>query len=438
MKRYKAALVIVFLFLLLAVVIFLKASNYSEPSLPQASAESFGFRITWADYSGRGETIYRIVDAFSKSTSGVSVDLIGGDEDMQKIRELLLNEKSIHVYALPYRLVMYFAEKGLLEPLDSGFADEMKFFRPNMLKLGSVEGSVYGIPWVGHSIALIYNKDLLSRAGVNPDKIDSLESFVRALDAVGSKTGAFGIGLVGANHNDVSWMVNQFIYGFGSGLVSEDGREILINNPKSKAALLFYRDTLGKYAQPTWPDDTGVEVMRYFREGKLAFEFQGLWGLTDIEKNGSPFATGIITLDRIGLNPEVGPIMLAVPKGLSDAAREAAYTFIRYMISEPAQEMVMHGEYSPEHDAYYPFRLPARKDISESIVALKYPQYLPFLSGYENPSIDVPSPAWQSVKEDVYAPSLHSFMAGAITADELLAKVEDEARIIMQSRDSNK
>lgn len=433
MKRGYSALVIALSLLIVAAAIFMKAEQYESSSLQQAADESFGFRITWADYSGRGDTIFRIVDAFNKSSSGILVNLVGGDEDTQKITDLLASDRSIHVYALPYRLVMYFAEKGMLEPLDSAFAGEMGFFRPDILGLGSVEGRAFGIPWVSHSIALIYNQGLLDRAGVDPEKITDLESFIRALETVESRTGAYGVGLVGADHNDVSWMVNQFIYGFGARLVSTDGKDVLINDPKSKAALLFYRDTLGKHAQPSWPDDTGVEVMKHFREGRLAFEFQGLWGLTDIEKNGNPFATGMITLDRIGLFPEVGPIMLAVPAGLSDKDREAAYEFIRYMISEPAQEMVMDGEYSPEHDAFYPFRLPARKDIGESIVLSKYPQYLPFLSGFENPSVDVPIPAWQIVKEEVYAPSLHSFMAGEISADELLSKVESEAKRIIQS-----
>lgn len=431
MIRGKSFALLLVILLLLAGMIFVKSEADRRRTPEAAKVSSLGFRITWADYSGRGETIYRIVDSFNKSRTDVSVKLVGGDEDLQKIDGLLANDKSIHVYALPYRYVMYFAEKGLLEPLDSSFAGEMDLFRPNMLKLGSVNDVVYGIPWVGHSIGLIYNQGILAKAGVDPSKIYSLESFVRALESVVNKTGAYGVGLVGADHNDVSWMVNQFIYGFGSSLVSADGKDVLINNPQSKAALLFYRDTLGKFAQPTWPDDTGVEVMGYFREGKLAFEFQGLWGLTDIEKNGSPFTTGVITLDRIGLDPEVGPIMLSVPAGLSAADRETAFDFIRYMISKPAQEMVMDGEYSPEHDAYYPFRLPARKDISQSVVFEKYPQYLPFLSGFEDPSIDVPTPAWQKVKDQVYAPSLHSFMTGAMTVDELLLKVETEARAIV-------
>lgn len=436
MKRRTAAALMIILTLLLA-AIFLKSESDRKLAQKIPSTSSLGFRITWADYSGRGETIYRIVEAYNKSVSDSVVELIGGDEDMQKIDDLLQGEKSIHVYALPYRYVMFFAERGMLEPLGPGFDDAMGLFHPNILKLGSVEGRIYGIPWVGHSIALIYNQELLAEAGIDPRDIDSLEAFVRALEAVESKTDAYGVGLVGASHNDVSWMVNQFIYGFGSSLVSSDGKEVLINNPKSRAALTFYKETLGKHAQPTWPDDTGVEVMKYFREGKLAFEFQGLWGITDIEKNGSPFATGVITLDRIGLNPEIGPLMLAVPSGLPAADRDAAFAFIRYMISKPAQEMVMDGEYSPEHDTYYPFRLPARMDISESAVFKKYPQYVPFLAGFENPSIDVPTPAWQQVKEQVYAPSLHSFMAGAITVDELLSKVETEAKAIIQSEDSN-
>ena len=50
----------------------------------------------------------------------------------------------------------------------------------------------------------------------------------------------------------------------------------------------------------------------------------------------------------------------------------------------------MEGEYSREHDAYYPFRLPVRKDISKSMVFKKYPEVRSFPSADSaRPSIDV-------------------------------------------------
>ena len=66
-------------------------------------------------------------------------------------------------------------------------------------------------------------------------------------------------------------------------------------------------------------------------------------------------------------------MMLAIPSGMSEQGKQAAFRFMNYMISKPAQEEIMKGEYSPEHDAYYPFRTPIRSDMADSQIFQKPP-----------------------------------------------------------------
>lgn len=389
------------------------------------------FRITWTDYSGRGVAIQNVVDAFNQTSKTTHVTMQGGDEDVAVLSALLEDDQHQTVYVLPYRYVRAFGNDGRLMELGSQFETEKAWFYPQLWNLGSVNDQTYGIPWVSHSICLIYNKSLLDLAGVDPTGITSLDALVDALKQVEAKTDAQGIGLVGANHNDISWMVNQFIYGFGSSLVDESGTKVTLNNAASVAALDFYKNVLGAHAQPTWIDDTGVEVMNAFRSQSIAFEFQGVWGVTDIEKNGSPFETGIIKLEDIGLSPEVGPLMLAIEPDMSAADQASAVEFIRYMISSSAQESIMKGEYSAEHDHYYPFRVPARKDLTDALVFQENPQYIPFTLGYAHPSIDVPTARWQTIKTELYAPGLHEVMKGTLDIQTFLNQIETEGNKIL-------
>ncbi len=387
--------------------------------------ESIAFRITWTDYSGRGEAIQKIVDAYNAQNDGqFEIDMISGNEALNEVEGILQAPEQNTILALPYRYVRYFGESEELSNLTTAFEADADLFYPELYNLGTVDDTVYGIPWVGHSICLIYNADLLKEAGIEPESITDLDALEAALVKVEEKTDAKGIGLVGADHNDISWMINQFIYGFGSKLVDETGEKVAINNPNSVSAIEYYRDTLGKYAQESWLTDSGVEVMNAFRNGDVAFEFQGVWGLTDIDQNGNPFEVGLITLDKIGLVSEVGPIMLALPKGMSEEVKAEGVKFIQYMISIDAQRMVMNGEYSPEHDKYYPFRVPTRMDMADSLIASNYEAYLPFIAGFEHPSVDVPVPKWQSVKEQYYEKGLHEVMTRAITIEAFLAEVE--------------
>lgn len=399
--------------------------------VPTATPAALSLRITWQAYSGRGEAIQKIVDAYNAG-SATPVTMVGGDESLDAIQALLDSGAPV-LYVLPYRYVKYFGMKGALVDLTESFVAERSAFYPQVWDLGGIGQRTYGIPWLGHAMCLLYNQTLLSQAGVDASAIISRDALVRAMEQVEAKTKAKGIGLVGAEGNDISWMVNQFIYGFGGSLVSKDGTTVTINSKVSRAALDFYRNVLGAHAQPSWLTDTGVEVMDCFRNQQVAFEIQGIWGMTDIEKNGAPFEVGVISLKNIGACAEVGPMMLAVPSGMDEALQAQAIDLIRYLISPKAQGQILLGEYSPEHDAYYPFRTPIRNDTPAVEAFRAYPAYTKFIEGFQNPSVDVPVPAWQVVKDEYYGSGLHRVMTGQLTVDAFLAQIETEGNRILRN-----
>lgn len=434
--KYKLIKLLIFSGIFLFTIAFGGCVGAKQPVVPVEveKRETIPFRITWTDYSGRGVAIKKIVDLYNQDSAHTyEIVLQSGDEVLGTIESLLSQTGNEPVLVLPYRYVKYFGDQDILLNLTEAFKNEKELFYPELWKLGTVNEQAYGIPWLGHSICLIYNKTLMEKAGVDPTSINSLETLVKAIETVEAKTTAKGIGLVGANHNDLSWMVNQFVYGFGSELVDASGKKVALNNEKTIAAIDFYKNVLGPHAQPTWLTDTGVEVMNHFRDQEIAFEFQGVWGVTDIEKNGNPFEIGIINLEDIGLYAEVGPMMLSIPKSLSDDKQKKAIDFIEFMISKDAQEKIMDGEYNPEHDTYYPFRVPTRMDLTDSLIFKKYPQYLPFIKGFKRPSIDVPVPKWQTIKDVYYAPGLNQVMKSEVTIEDFLKTLETKGNEILNA-----
>ncbi len=434
--RFRHIFMVVTVFVLL---IFLAAcSLQTKEETISSNAESdasriINFRITWTDYSGRGQAIQKIVDSYNEiSESDAFIQLISGDEDEAAIKDVMESDPET-VIVLPYRHVQYFGDQGSLMDITEAFADDQELFYREVWDLGTVDGTIYGIPWLGHSMCLLYNKTLLEKAGVDPDSINSLDALVSALDAVEKTTDAKGIGLVGADSNDISWMVNQFIYGFGGQLVGSNGSNVAINSPQSLAALDFYKNVLGNHAQETWVNDTGVEVMNAFRDQQIAFEIQGIWGVTDILKNGAPFEVGVIPLKNIGICAEVGPMMLSIPSNMSESGKQDAIQFIRYMISYDAQNAILNGEYSPEHDTYYPFRTPIRIDMADAPIVKMNPIYQIFIEGFENPSVDVPVPKWQTIKSKYYQTGLHQVMTGELSIEDFLTMIETKGNDILSA-----
>lgn len=438
-KEYLISVLICFCLILTSCDVRAPESQHAINDASSIAKRTLNFRITWDSYTGRGEAIKRLVDTYNADPeSKVNIQLIGGNEDRIETLRLIEQEGDDTIFVLPYRYIKAFGHVERLHSLNAEFASNDTLFYEDIWQLGVDSGQLYGIPWIGHSICILYNEQLLKQANVLPSEIVNLSSFVEALKRIEQNTEVSGIGLVGASHNDVSWMVNQFIYSFGSSLVDSTTGKVVINNEKSAEAIRFYRDVLGEYAQTGWEDHTGIDVMNAFLNQEIAFEFQGVWGLTDIYKNGMPFEVGIIVPSTLGLKSEVGPLMLSLPKSMANEDVILAYDFMHYLITEEAQTALMLGEYSPEHDAYYPFRVPMRKDLNDTLIRNDYATYLPFIEGLANSSIDVPIPEWEQVKTEYYETGLHQVMTGEITIDSFLETLERIAiKLIDESGDEN-
>lgn len=392
---------------------------------------SITFRITWDSTSGRGETIRTIVDDFNNSQDTVLVSMLGGDEDGDVIEGLLESETGPDVFVLPYRYIQSFGALDMLMTLNEDFGSDESNYYEAIFDLAKVDSKLYGMPWVGHSMCILYNKDILDTAGVVPSDITSYDAFIDALIQIEENTDVKGIGLVGANHHDLSWMTTQFINSFGGSLVNEDGTVINIDSQQTMDGLDYYINELGSYAQEGWEEHNGIDVMTAFRQEEVAFEIQGPWGITDIWKSGNPFEVGAISFARLGGYSEIGILMLAIKTNIEEEKVDAAIDFIEYMISLEALESVMSGEYSVKHQEYYPFRIPMRKDMVDSVFFSTFPEFSEFIYGFENPSVNTPIPEWSAIHTEYYIPGLHEVIVKEQTLEDFLEYVEEEGNKIL-------
>ncbi|MDA3845978.1 MAG: extracellular solute-binding protein [Vallitaleaceae bacterium] len=384
------------------------------------------FRITWEEHSGRGEAVQLLVDAYNDVHDDVHVTLIGGDEDREAYT-VALDEDYVDIYVMPYRYIQDLQLSIDLFPLTDAFENEKQYYYDSIIQLAMEKDDLLGIPWIGHSMALIYNKNLVTRASVDPEGWASMDDLLDGCMAVEEKTHAAGIGLVGAKHHDLTWMVSQFIYSFGGSLVTVDsdtGQEsISINSEQSIEALEFYINKLGIYAQEGWQEDTGVEVMEAFGTSRVAFEIQGPWGISDIWKRGNPFEVGVIPLSQLNMYSEVGPLMLSISK--DSPYKDEAIDFIRYMIEIENLDKIMEGEYIPKYDAYYPFRVPVRKDMENSDFFKQYPEFYAFIEGFEMPSINTPSEEWAEIQDSTYPYYIHQAIIRNMIIEDALKEIEE-------------
>ncbi len=397
--------------------------------------EELEFRITWPEDGGRFDAISKVVDEYNKNNGDdLDVKVVGGNEDTTAI-----TTSKAHIKQMPYRYVKSLGGQGLFVDLTDDFTEEKSYFHENIVNLGIEEGSMYGIPWIGHSMSILYNKDVLSQlpeydTQEEIDAIDTWDKFAAMVAAADGIEGKDGISIAGKQHNDVSWMANQFVYSFGGSVMNEDLTASNLGDVNSKRGLDYYFNTLGQYAPDGWAGHDGNDVMNEFKTQRAVFEIQGPWGVTDIWKQAEAdrFEVGVIPFSQIqdpttGTygHAEIGPYFLTASEGLSDEVYEQVQSFMKYMISKDAQDMIMDGEYDESTNKYYPFRVPMRIDMKDSEFFTQHPQLLSFIEGFENPSIDVPTSEWSQIREQYVLANYSGIASGTKTVEEAVEAINE-------------
>lgn len=232
-----------------------------------------------------------------------------------------------------------FAALGYLAPLEGTRALEAPGdFLPTPAASGRYAGKTYAVPQVTDTLALIYNKSLLKRAGHDtpPATVDDLKKV--ALD-VRKKTGAGGVGL-----NVDSYYLLPFIYGEGGDLLDASQKKITVDSPQAVAGVRRVTDLISSGAAPKpTVQDSFQNVQTAFKDGKVAMMYNGPWSMVDDYK-GKAFKDR----SNLGVAPvPAGSVRAGSPTGGHDYAvyagsknLAASYEFVRFMDSARSQVAV--------------------------------------------------------------------------------------------------
>jgi len=304
--------------------------------------------------------------------------------------------------------VAEWAARGAFEPLDPYIERDLKALRPDAIRPDAFyascwdeaqyQGKVYGIPNCVDDRALIYNKDLLLRAGLVDERgearppadwdelfeyaikltewedsakrrISGAELLRRAglVDGRGEARGPRDRGELarymeelrklydseGAQLRVVGFAPNYgnswlYIYGWMNGgeFMSADGRTCTLNDPRIVEALEYMRDiydALGGYARVD-AFQAGFQggALDPFVQGKIALKIDGSWQMSGLAYWGRDLDFGVagppLPKREIARGRKTvswnGGWAYAIPVAARN--KEAAWEFIRFMMSEKA------------------------------------------------------------------------------------------------------
>lgn len=231
-----------------------------------------------------------------------------------------------------------FAKIGALSELPEDMAKEMA---AGPITAARYNGKLYAIALSTGVFSLVYNKDVLQKAGLTENDVP--KTWSQWLDVSKKITdagkGEFYGTIVQNNQLGGAFRMVPFIRQLGSDITTPDWEQVTFNTPEALKALTFLRD-LSKTAPPgtTSLNDEGA-IYEMILKGKAAFYVNGPWFIS-LAKNANPpsnigFATLPLPDGGKPANVVVGNTLWYVLK--QSKHQEAAVDFLKLLAQKDVQ-----------------------------------------------------------------------------------------------------
>ncbi|MCD7780572.1 MAG: sugar ABC transporter substrate-binding protein, partial [Candidatus Gastranaerophilales bacterium] len=298
------------------------------------------------------ETIHSVIKNFEEKNPDIKIDFIHIPQNyFQKIHLLFASGLEPDVIFINNQYIQMYIKAGLLEDLTNYFPDIDSVFFKEALNCFKYKNKLYAIPRDISNLVIYYNKNIFDEQNITPPSkihdIYELASLARKL----TNKNHFGINY---EEDVLFWL--YYLASNGGGVISDDGKEIIITNKNSYEALNLYSDLINKYhAAPSKSQIGSMTTAQMFINGKIAMYLGGRWMVpkfretADFEWDIIPFPSGEtnkVYIDASGW---------AVSKKSKN--KKAAVEFIKYLSSQNTI-----NEFSKSG-----LIIPARKDSASGI-----------------------------------------------------------------------
>lgn len=229
--------------------------------------------IVWAGWSGEEEAskdIFQKMMQQYESASGNDVSWVGWTwaDTAQQLLIRLQGGEQLDIAQVDIGIFNTIAQTGTLADLNEVFgADYLSStFPASSLEVGNIDGRQLGLPWSMAAITMVYNPEILAKAGWDtvPKTIEEFEQCLADVKALGGDIVPYG---VSTKDDTAAGDLMPWLWTFGTSIFNEDGSVNL--GPEAVETIEWYQDMLAKgYIQM---DIGRGDARQLFAQGKMAF-----------------------------------------------------------------------------------------------------------------------------------------------------------------------
>jgi multiple sugar transport system substrate-binding protein len=287
----------------------------------------------WARDSQK-EFMSELVDIYNKShTVQAELTVIPAATFVQKLGTAAASESGPDVSSIDLVFAPYFASAGALEDITE-LADSLPYkdaLSPSHRRLSTYEDATYALPFTAEASAVYYNKDLFTKAGLDPEKPPTtyaeMRDAAKKIRELGKDYYGFSFaGACGGCH----------IWASGGDVLSEDGTKAMLDTPQVTEALQFYRDMWTDGSMPSAAkNDAGTQQAPLFTSGKVGMVTLGAFAIPTMEQGTSEFGVFPIPGKDGGQASFAGGDVISVISGTKNKA--GAEDFVTWATDAEAQ-----------------------------------------------------------------------------------------------------
>ena len=375
MKRYLLSQLVKKILLLSLVFVFVLAF------VVMASAEKVEITYWQYFYETKKETIDVLIDLFEKENPDIIVKHITFPYEDYNIKVAASVPAGVgpNVVNLYYGWLPLYINAGYLQALpEDAFNPEMieKDFFP-LVSAAKVDGKYYALPTAVRSLALIWNKDLFKKAGLDPEippkTLDELVEYAQKLTTYDKAGNLVEEGLTAELRGQLHhWVREILIRQFGGKPYSDDNRKVTYNDQSGYDALTFFTDLTEKYkvGQAGFLTDD----VTAFKAGKAAMTIDGSFRIGTLDKLEN-LDYGVAEVpSHNGIKSNFASFWANGITSFTEGKQlEASIKFLKFLTSDNTMELWLKniGE------------LPAKPSVAFKEENINDPKYGPFIKGLE-------------------------------------------------------
>ncbi|GIT81188.1 sugar ABC transporter substrate-binding protein [Leifsonia sp. LS1] len=405
-----------------AAAVALTGCSGASPSGPT----TITFSYLWGGEEAKA--LEKVIADFNASQSEIKVVGVSSPDAQKQLTSMSSSNGSFDISDNFGNTVGSWASKGILAPLDDYLKTEkvdLGDFAPASLDQMKYEGKTYALPIAVHTQQLMYNKDLLDKAGVQPPTtMDELAAAVKKLTVTDSSGAITQIGL---GNPSASTLFTTLGYAFGGTWDGTDNKTPSPDDPKNVEALDWYTktltDTYGADKIATFTSGLGqyMSAQDPFYTGKEAMVIDGEWQAVNIPKVAPNLNWGVVDIpavsDDLAGSTQVTTSTLFIPSNSKHKAEAAK--FLAYMVGD-----------KPMTDFTLALgNLPSKTSLLTDTAYSTIPHFDAWLNALKSPNAkSLASQPYSAQYSTDLATAFDDVVRGVATPEKALQSVADKAK----------